>query len=155
MRYIFVSEEVVIYRTYKYHVSFRIRHPTINSEDICKELGLEAEFKWKAGEERKTPKGQILQGVNEESYCCFQLKPSRNTGLASFLKRNNKKLYRHKKFLDTIRSTGGKLEYFIGWFVDKDSGEIFDLELLKQLVDLGIDFSIAVYPDNKRDAEKI
>ena len=130
---------------FKYHVSLRVHHPDLDPEKIINILGIKAEFKWKAGTKRKTPRGRSLTGVYDSTYCCFELKHSKEVRLVDFLKRYNRKLYKQKDFFETIRSTGGKLEYFIGWFFDKDSGEIFDLELLKQLVELGIDLSLSVY----------
>ena len=130
---------------FKYEVSFRIHHPAMDPELITSKLGLEPQNKWAAGAPRKTPKGTPLKGVYESSYCTFRLRPSKKIQLADFLKDFNKSLYKHKRFLKSIRSTGGKLEYFIGWFSNKDSGEIFDLELLGELVELGVDLSVAVY----------
>lgn len=139
---------------FKYHVSLRIDHPSMDPEHICTGLGLNAEYKWKAGAERKTPTGQSLPGTYEATYCCFELMHAKRAGLTDFLKMNTRKLYKHREFLDSIRSTGGTLEYFIGWFADTDSGEIFDLELLNQFVELGINISIAVYPNNKREGRE-
>jgi hypothetical protein len=129
----------------RYEVSFRVHHPSIDPGLISTKLGLKPQHKWKAGADRKTPKGTPLKGVYETTYCTFRLKHSKKIDLADFLKYYNKNLFKHKTFLKSIRSTGGKLEYFIGWFSDKDSGEVFDLELLEQLVELKIDLSIAVY----------
>jgi len=135
--------------SFKYVVSFRIHHPSMDPDLISSKLGLEPQHKWKAGAERKTPKGKPLTGVYEKSFCTFRLKHGKNIELADFLKGYTKKLHKNKRFLKSIRSTGGKLEYFIGWFTDKDSGEVFDLELLEQLVKLGIDLSLAVYGPSK------
>lgn len=115
---------------------------------------MEAKFKWKAGAERKTPEGTPLAGVYETTYCCFDLEHSKNIGLADFLKRCNRNLYKHKDFFNSIRSTGGDLEYFIGWFTDKDSGETFDLELLQQMAELGIDLALCVYPQRENELEE-
>jgi hypothetical protein len=130
---------------FKFDVSLRLRHPTMNPEHICAELRLKAKHKWKVGDNRKTPKGQSLKGTYETTYCLFDLQHSKKIGLADFLRKYNLKLYRHKEFLNSIRSTGGSLEYFVGWYSDQDSGEIFDLKLLNQLVELGMDLSIAFY----------
>jgi len=130
---------------FKYDASFRVRHPEMEPEHISEELGLKAKHQWKAGTARKTPKGEPLKGMYENTYCSFELKHPQNTGLCNLLKQFNHRLYERKEFLKSIRLSGGTLEYFVGWYSDKDSGELFDLELLTQLVELGIDLSIEVY----------
>lgn len=132
-------------QSFKYKVSFRVHHPSMDPDQISSKLGLEPQYKWAVGAARKTPKGTPLKGVYEASYCAFRLNPAKNVELVDFLKKFNKSLYKHKTFLRSIRSTGGRLEYFVGWFSNKDSGESFDLELLEQLVELGVDLSLAVY----------
>lgn len=131
---------------FRYEVSLRFRHPSLDPDDICRKLGMETKTKWKAGAARKTPTGIPLKGVYETTFCSFRLEHSKNIGLADFLKRCNHKLNKYKEFFDSIRSSGGNLEYFIGWFADKDSGETFDLELLQQVAELGIDLALCVYP---------
>jgi hypothetical protein len=135
---------------FKYEVSFRVTHPSIDPVRIEDKLGLTAKYSWKAGDKRNKSNGQTLTNLHKYSYCSFRLKHSPKIGLAELLKDCNKDLYKNKRFLKSIRSTGGKLEYFIGWFSNKDSGEVFDLELLEQLVKLGIDLSLAVYGSEKK-----
>jgi hypothetical protein len=57
----------------------------MNPEEICEKLGLQALHKWMAGTQRKTPKGVLLKGVYEESYCTFKLEASKDYGLIDFL----------------------------------------------------------------------
>lgn len=134
---------------FKYQVSLRFHHPEMAPDYICNVLGLKAMFKWKAGDKRITPQGKPLSGVYETTYCCFDLEHSPDILLADFLKQYNKKLYKHKSFLESVRSTGGDFGYYIGWFSGNMSGEIFDLELLKQLTELGIDLALSVYCGQK------
>jgi hypothetical protein len=136
-------------RSFTYHVSFRVFHPTIDPKEVCNELGMEAETMWKAGEPRQTPKGTPLAGVYESSYCSFELKHSGSVNLSSFLKRATRNLSKRKRILEHIRSTGGRSEYFIGWFANRDSGETFDFDLIGDLAALKIDLSLAVYPPEK------
>jgi hypothetical protein len=111
---------------------------------ICSNLGMDAAIKWKVGNERKTPKGRPLIGKYEDTYCVFDLELSENMTLADFLKFSNSKLYNHREFLKSIRNSGGTLEYYIAWFFNSNCGEQFDFELLKQLVDLGIELGIEI-----------
>jgi hypothetical protein len=134
---------------FTYHVSFRVFHPTMDPQEICNELGMKAETMWKSGTRRQTPRGTSLSGVYENTYCSFELRHSASTNLISFLRRSTRNRRKHKKFLEHIHSTKGRLEYFIGWFANGDCGEIFDFDLLAQLADLKIDLSLAVYSQQK------
>jgi hypothetical protein len=130
---------------FKYDVSLRIEHPKMTAEEICKRVGLRVERSWTVGSQRKTPKGTPLDGVNRSTYCCFKLKHPKEVRLAEYLKDCSEKLFHHKEFFENIRTTGGRLEYFVGWYSDKNSGEMFDLDLLSMLVQLRIDLSIDFY----------
>lgn len=130
---------------FKYDVSFRIRHPTMDPDDISNELGLRPERNWKVGSQRTTPKGDILKGVYKETYCCFHLPHLKNQGLADFLKKIGKKFEIHSEFFKRILSTGGTLEFFIGWYSSENSGEEFDWKILAKLAELQINLSLDFY----------
>ena len=137
-------------RPYTYDISFRIFHPTLDPDLIIKKLEMNPKYKWKVGTQRKTPKGKPLKGVYNESYCSFELKDTQNVGLVEFLKKNNELLYTHKSFFNKLTFTGGDIEYFIGLYADSNFGEVFDIELLKQLADLNIKLSLDFYVNTKR-----
>jgi hypothetical protein len=52
----------------------------------------------------------------------------------------------HEDYLHRFRSQGGKIELFIGWFFEGQSGDVFSHHLLARLADLNIDLSLDVYP---------
>jgi hypothetical protein len=49
--------------------------------DIVLEIGLEAEFSHTVGQQRRTPKGQLLEGTYGETYCCFKIKKKKASHL--------------------------------------------------------------------------
>ena len=130
---------------FRYDVSFRVFHPNMNPDDICKKLNMQASHKWCVGEHRRTPKGTSLSGVYNESYCSFSLKHPADLELGGFLRQWNEKLLTFKAFLNQICTSGGRLEYFIGWYSKENSGETFDWTLLEGLVELKIDLAIDFY----------
>lgn len=130
---------------FKFDVSFRIRHPDLDPKQICSTLGMDAKYKWKAGAQRKTPKGDLLEGVYTETYCSFEIEHNESIGLVELLRLSNQKLQPHKEFLELIRSTGGDLEYFIGWYSSGNSGEEFTWDLITDLADLQIGLSFDFY----------
>jgi hypothetical protein len=66
-------------------------------------------------------------------------------GLAVLLGRALDQLAPHRSFFHGIRSQGGTIEFFVGWFFDGDSGDVFDCDLLARMADFKIDLSVAVY----------
>ncbi len=132
--------------SFQYNVSFRIVHPSIDPDDICKKLNLNVKRKWRVGDQKKTPKGNVLTGVHDHSYCVFELNyENKKIDLIDYLKFWNKKLIMHKDLLNQIHATGGKLEYFIGWFSDENSGEEFDVSFLSELAELKIGLAFDFY----------
>ncbi len=74
------------------------------------------------------------------------MRPSRKEGLADCLRASLSKLERKASFLRKFSATGGHLEFFIGWFVNSNCGEVLDFDLLRRLADLRIELSFDVYP---------
>src|SRR5438094_6352317 len=106
-------------KPFKYDVSLRITHPSLDADEICDQLGLQAYRKWTVGEQRKTPTGDSLEGNDKLTYCCFHLEGPKRDELCDFLSDWNKKLHPQKAFFERIRSTGGSLEYFIGMYFEE------------------------------------
>jgi hypothetical protein len=88
-----------------------------------------------------------LGGQNRESYWTTRLIEDRwpPTGLAVLLGRVLDQLAPHRLFFHEIRSQGGTIELFVGWFFDGQSGDVFDYDLLARMADLKIDLSLDVY----------
>ena len=130
---------------FRYDVSLRITHPSMDPRQICNRLGLQARRMWKAGEKRQTLTGAPLSGLYKETYCTFDLAPPRGYELERFIERCNKALESHKRFLNHISSTGGSVEYFVGMYLDKNHGVEFCPELLARLTKLQIGLSFDLY----------
>ena len=130
---------------FEYYVSFRATHPTLDPAEIAGQLGLEAKVSWAAGAPRKTPKGTPLGGLREESYCAFTIGSSDDGALAECLEAAVARLRHAGDFLREIRATGGSLMFYVSWFTDGDTGEVFDAALLRDMADLGIELGINAY----------
>ena len=117
----------------------------MDAEKICVQLGLEAKHKWTAGSQRKTPKGDLLEGTYDESYCTFPIDHDEETELADLIKSSTQSLKLCENLLQLISSTGGRLEYFIGWYSSGNSGEEFDSDLIAELASLRIGLSFDFY----------
>lgn len=138
----------MITTNFAYEVSLRIAHPSIDPEEVTSTLSIAPTHACKAGSGRTTLKGSPLPGVNRETFwryrICRKAKGEAGT-LPETLAAMNQALSSKREFLRTLRESGGRVEYFIGWFTDFNSGEVLDWRVLQQCGDLGIDLALDVY----------
>ncbi|MEE7545860.1 DUF4279 domain-containing protein [Xanthomonas sp. Kuri4-1] len=130
----------------RYRISLRITHPSIRGDEINAELGLTPKISYTVGDRRLTPKGHELPGIRKESFWCYEL-ASHDEPFEIAISNFSKELAKHKSFLDRLSATGGRLEYFIGWFSFENSGSVLEEGLLKLLADLKINLAFDIYPE--------
>jgi len=135
---------------YRYCVSLRITHPSIDPNEITLALGRKPVGQWRAGELRISPKGTILGGIRKESF--WRCHPHEEHRLSSqaqyledYLKLLTDELEQFEDFLSSITSTGGRIEYFVGLFSENNIGNVFSSSLLKKIGTLNIDLSLDIY----------
>src|SRR5215472_6784482 len=128
-------------KPYEYQVSLRIRHPTVPTVDISSALALTPRTSWTAGDAW----GPGQSARRESSYWSAVLEGESTLPLPEFLELASRNLEAHADFLQRIVNTGGRVEYFVGWFLNRDSGDVFPASLLQRLGALGIDLSIDLY----------
>jgi hypothetical protein len=119
-------------------------------DTITKKLGLQPFRKWLGGEPRSTPKNKKLKGINKQTYWAAELHReknllSRKTGLEDFLTEQLGRLKKMEKYFRHIRKTGGRIEFFVGLFCDKNMGVEVPSSLLAAMGKLGIDLSLDIY----------
>jgi Domain of unknown function (DUF4279) len=115
---------------YEFTISLRIRHPTVDPDRITKALGIEPQHTWKAGEPRRDPGGEELEGDYRESYWMGRLMdaPQLSSGrvsVESVLQRTLDQLRRSHEFLDELNTNGGVAELQVSLY----ARENFHLEL--------------------------
>lgn len=134
--------------TYRYSLSLRLRHPSMDLQAMTDALDLQPHHCWRAGEPRSTPKGELLSGVNGESFWTVNLGKGGwpPIFLATAISAALDQLSDRRAFLHQLRSEGGSAEFFIGWFFKDQSGDTLSHVLLARAADLGIDLSFDVYP---------
>lgn len=138
-------------QNYSYSLAVRIWHPVLNPEEITRELGITPCRTFLAGERRKTPKGQLLDGVYQESYWTadpFSRGEYSSTddlaedALAEVLQF----LAPHRPFLRRFRSEGARLQLQVSSFSGRNYAFEFPPEFLTKCADLGFSFVHDVYP---------
>jgi hypothetical protein len=137
---------------YHFRISLRVRHPSIEPGRITEALGMEPDRCWKAGEPRQTPTGMPLAGSNRDTYWTARITTGRwPLALNDAIHETLRGLVRHRSFLHEIRAEEGKVELFVGWFFEDQSGDEFTHQCLALAGDLQIDLSIDVYsPEQPR-----
>ena len=131
----------------RYSVSLRIWHPSADPSDLTAALGIEPDRCWRSGDARTTSKGRILEGFRENTYWVARvLESAPESYLADALQALVGQFSRHKGFFRKVRSEGGKVEFFVGWYIERNIGDEFDISLLAGLADLGVNLSLDIYP---------
>ncbi|URL59854.1 DUF4279 domain-containing protein [Luteibacter flocculans] len=126
-------------------VSLRIFSQDLTAADIVASLSLTPARQWTKGEIRTAPSGRVLDGVWENTYVTFRLMDRQRIGLADALSSCVRQLNHLASALGKLRQSGAKTELFVGWFLDKDSGDALPSNLLAALSNLGLDLSLDVY----------
>jgi hypothetical protein len=131
-----------------FQISLRIKHPSVDPELVASRLGRTPKSSWRAGAQRVSPREKQL-GIADHSYCAFALDTS-ETSLADALASQAKAMAPYKKFFSELTDSGGSVEFYVGWFIEHHTGDIFEASLLRDLGSLEIDLTIEVYgPDEK------
>jgi hypothetical protein len=88
-----------------------------------------------------------LGGVYPQTYWTSRLRKAEHSeqDLADALRELIHRLSPFRDFFESIRTTGGNIEFFIGWFFYHNSGAVIEPELLARLAGLGIALSLDVY----------
>ena len=117
----------------------------MDPREITAALGREPRFQWKAGDRRVTPTGQVLEGFRDVTYWCANYPDDEARSLADSLDIHVARLRDRKQFLDEFHASGGSAEFFIGWFVDRNSGDELHWTLLGKLTELRVILSFDIY----------
>jgi hypothetical protein len=139
---------------YHFRISLRIRHPSIDPEEITEALGIEPERSWKVGEPRQTPAGRLLTDSNPDTYWTANIVAGRwPTNINEAILGSLKRLVCFRSFLHRIRIEGGTAELFVGWFFENQSGDVLTHPCLALAGDLQIDLSFDIYPPDQPQNE--
>ena len=140
---------------YKFCVSLNISHPKMEVKTISEQLSLQPETSHDVGDLRVTKHGRLLGGSYEEMYWSFDLCEGKRLDaddilFEEFIVQKNTELEKHQALFNEIRSTGGAIDYFVGWFsVDSINMNIYlEPQLLKSIADLDISITLCAYPED-------
>lgn len=136
---------------FSFHISLRVSHPSLATDEWPKALRLRAGRSWVAGEPRATPTGRQLSGVYRQSYCYFDLKDG--VGADEFgraLRSATQRIARHANLARRWRRHRGTLEYYVTISGKDDMGLEIDPILLVEIGRLGIVLGIEAFATRQR-----
>jgi hypothetical protein len=140
---------------YEFSISLRLTHPTEDLASIYAKINTEPGFIprqiWKVGSQRRGQQGQELEGTYDKSYCYFDLltSPQKSTveSLSEAIEKNLELLEPFRSVLREHVESGGDSEFFVGLYIDSNSGETFYPDLMQKMAEFKIKLSIDIYPD--------
>ena len=136
---------------YEFTMSLRIRHPQIDPAEITRNLGIEAQHMWRAGEPRRDPAGGEIGGQYRESYWTGRLMAqpalaSDQVGVETEILRMLAQLRKSFDFLHTLRAEGAVAELHVSIFARDEFRLEFLPESLSMLGRLGLTVALEVKP---------
>lgn len=139
-------------------VSLRVRHPSIDPQEITRTLAFEPQHTWRAGEPRHGARGRPLGGTYHESYWQGELREL-DAGLRGavdtevVLMQAVVRLRRLQPFLSRLQSEGATIELFVELAGASEYTCALSPQLLTLLARAGICLVLKVSPQT-RSAER-
>jgi uncharacterized protein DUF4279 len=136
---------------YEFTISLRIRHPGVDPSSITQALAIEPQHTWRAGEQRRGPAGEQLEGVYRESYWMGRLMEepqlsSSRLSVESVLLQTLAQLRRAQSFLSKLDTDGGIAELHVSLFAREDFRLELSVQTLALLGRLGLAVALDVHP---------
>jgi hypothetical protein len=124
-------------------IAIRVKHPTMSPDLISSRLSCEPHIKQMAGAPRMTLKGKSLPGNYKSSF--WVLDGPSSDHLSELIFWANNIAGRDVEFLRELTQTGGRVDYFIGSFVDSVLGASIEPAMLAECARLGIALELNIY----------
>ena len=136
---------------YTYRLSFSADHDYMDLSILPQTLGMAADRLWTVGDIRKAPNGRAQGGNYKYSYCCIDIPAPADVELPTLMGKLLDDLESHKDLLNRLAADGVKFKFFVGWFSDFNSRDVFEWQLLGRMADLRVSLDIDFYgPDDSR-----
>jgi hypothetical protein len=136
---------------YEFTMSLRIRHPHIEPAEITRNLGIEPQHTWRAGEPRRDPTGGEIGGQYRESYWMGRLMPqpalaSDHVGVETEILQMLAQMRKSFDFVQALKAEGAVAELHVSIFARDEFRLEFLPESLSMLGRLGLTVALEVKP---------
>lgn len=133
---------------WSHSILLRIWHPSIDPNEISDLLQLHPDVAAKSGDSKVTSSGRTLVGVYKSNFWGYSQDYARSeAGLFSPVQSLLGHLYGRREFFQRIAASGGKSEIYLQVCGAVNIGDTMPSAAMAAMVDLGIDFSIEVFPE--------
>jgi hypothetical protein len=145
---------------YRTQLSLRMWHPEADLSEFCRKAGLTPKVFWTKGDPRMTPKGRMLGGVRDSSYCLVNFGPASDIDLIEKIEAALAALSPHRADIERLVSTGGRITFSVAWFLEADTGKAIEWHTLGRMHELRIGFDFYLYvpergePDDAQEAPR-
>jgi len=129
---------------FRYSISLRVTHPRWSVDQIVAAFELTPKYSWAVGDSRVAPSGKPLGGTRKDSYCLFEVERGEDGEVARSLGNAVDLLMPRKANLLALRASGGTISFYVFWQAEGDTGEVMNLTLLANMVELGIELDLNV-----------
>lgn len=131
--------------SFRFVVSLRFSGHSFDPDELSQILGMPAKFTRRIGDWPTTAAGVKVGDAYKSNYCTFSIDRRDEEDLSVMLERVSSALDQHKELFDKIRSAGSRIEFFVGWYSEGNTGDTMPYELLRKLGSLKIDLALDVY----------
>ena len=131
-------------------ISIRVRHPALSAQDITGMLNSEPTRGVSVGTNRLSPTGQALEGTYPETLWIKRL-DIQDSSLRNAIETTLAIVESSPDATVNISQGGGRVEFFVGWFVDGNVGDVLPHALLDRIARLHIDLHFDVYAGRPED----
>ncbi|EGM79577.1 hypothetical protein Rhein_0035 [Rheinheimera sp. A13L] len=129
----------------EYTISLRIEHPSLTCNEITETIGLYPKFSYSVGEPRRTPRGDTLEGFYKETYCCFDVIPTKTGDFTDDIEQIVTQLSGLTSYFANLTAEGGRVEIFVGIFSDETVGFTLTTKDMIALANLSLELSVEIY----------
>jgi len=132
----------------RFDVELFIVHPSLGPAEISRALGMEGHFTHRVGDQRKTPNGTLLPGIYSDTRWRHSIRHTvTEQGFASRVVGFVESLQCHKKFLASLKGTGGSATVIIQFLGDGYLADEIPPTTLAKLGELGLSLGIECFID--------
>ncbi len=131
--------------TESYSMSLRLRHPTESVESLVLDIGVSPIILQSLGEQRQTLSGTLLEGVYEQSYCNYNLARRKPGYFVDELEQWIVRLEDFRDIFSKIKRENGRIDIYVGVFVESTGGFMLSSKAMISLGSLGIDLDVEYY----------
>jgi hypothetical protein len=131
----------------KYLLSVRLWHPTLQAEEIAKNIEGIPCTAHTVGENFITPSGTITDRINKETYVVYYFRNTQKNDLYDALEIANSFLYDNINYFSEFKKSGGRCDYYITIVSRKMYAFVLDPKIINDCAKLGIEIWVEIFAE--------